>query len=587
LAIPLAWSCANAGSGGETSDTTGTASGGANSAGGAAADGGSSVNSGTSTAQNGGNGGAGGTVETLPQIDNLSGASESHVIALVQEAIDGLGFKGSLEGPNPDDRFFVGKQYIAWLDQTGFYGKMNGLWRLDGGPGDRLDFALRDGARPLNTFIVGEHGEGKWPPGYPGAEHVEFPNSTPEANDDPTCGNTDWCNQYALNEAAPVTDPDVPWWSACNPGKALFSEKHLPVVEESINGGLKVVYEGRLVKEADGDGLYDGDDCHQDYLFDDGIRRAVYYRVGFELFADDDYVVRTMQVRNPIGNPAFTGPMSFIGGFVLTAWPSPHPLKRFDRYIRPRAKNIVDTAHALTLQAGMWNDHQLTPTAGDEVFGWLEQGFGLSHSNAHIAGQTVVMHHVGATDNGDTGFCLCSVHGGLEIGGGLLHGGIALPVPAGGVSIEARRRLALPGPVTTKVLTYEAESSPVLQHGSGVAEGDGWLAQVGKHTASHIVFGPYASDWGGQSAVAQFHLMVDNATPNDDPVVAIDLFDVTTQEDLASAIIRRKHFNQSQVYQPFRLVADMLGRKGHVMETRVWWHGQADAKIDKIVVSTY
>ncbi len=73
--------------------------------------------------------------------------------------------------------------------------------------------------------------------------------------------------------------------------------------------------------------------------------------------------------------------------------------------------------------------------------------------------------------------------------------------------------------------------------------------------------------------------MVDNATPNDDPVVAIDLFDVTTQEALGSAVIRRKHFNQSQLYQPFRLVADRLGRKGHVMETRVWWYGQGDAKI--------
>src|SRR3954470_12456368 len=63
---------------------------------------------------------------SMPLIHNASGASDAHVLDLTQAALNGLGFSGP-EGPNQDDRVFVGRYYLAWIDQTGFYGKMNGL----------------------------------------------------------------------------------------------------------------------------------------------------------------------------------------------------------------------------------------------------------------------------------------------------------------------------------------------------------------------------------------------------------------------------------------------------------------------------
>src|SRR5262249_35573328 len=187
----------------------------------------------------------------LPAIFDASGASPSRVHALVRAALTGLGFDpSSPEAPSVDDRVFVGHRYLAWLDQTGFYGKMNGLWMLDGAPGDALDFVMKDpDGRPVNVFVPGEDGEGAFPPGHKGSEHVEFPNRTPEPNDDPGCAQRDWCNQYGLNEAAPITNPKIPWWSACNRGAAGFDDKHDPVSVTNLpDGGVKLVYEGPLVK---------------------------------------------------------------------------------------------------------------------------------------------------------------------------------------------------------------------------------------------------------------------------------------------------------------------------------------------------
>src|SRR5690348_10613806 len=54
---------------------------------------------------------------SLPLIHDASGASPARVKALVHAALDGLGFDPSApEGPNPDDRVFIGKHYLAWID---------------------------------------------------------------------------------------------------------------------------------------------------------------------------------------------------------------------------------------------------------------------------------------------------------------------------------------------------------------------------------------------------------------------------------------------------------------------------------------
>lgn len=525
----------------------------------------------------------------FPLVHDLSGAPRAHVISLVQRAIDGLGFPASNgQGPRAEDRIFVGRYYLAWIDQTGFLGKMNGFWRLNGQDGDALDFVVTDpDGRPVNFFAVAEDGDGRWPPGYPGAEHVEFPNRTPEANDNPSCAATDWCNQYGVNEAADITNPAIPWWSSCNVGAPGYDSVVAPVIEQAFDGGhgLKLIYETPLVKVADGDRTYDGDACNQDYLFADGVRRRVYLRLGYELLGDKDHFDRTMQIVNPAENPVFSAPMSLIGGFVITAWPNPHYLKRIHRYLRPEGAGLRDDTHDLNLEPGVWRAHQFPPGASDEVFGWLGQPVSFSDSDSFVIGRSTTLAHVGPSDNVDVGFCFCTVHGGLELGGGLIHGGVSLPIVSGTSTIEARRRLTFPaeGPgsaVFSRV--YEAETD--LSHSTGAVDADGWSASTAANTAGHLAYGPYAVDWGGGAGQAVFHVMIDDNTASDDLVVTLDVYDATAAQVIGQRAIHRRQFRDRSVYDRFAVNFDLQGRAGHQMETRVVWLDNAYIRLDKVVV---
>jgi hypothetical protein len=524
----------------------------------------------------------------LPAIHNHSTASAARAIALVRAAVDGLGFgAGSVQGPVEADKVFVGRYYLAWIDQTGFYGKMNGLWRMNGAAGDALDFVLKDGARPVSSFIVGESGDGRWPPGYRGAEHIEFPSRTPESDDSAACASRDWCNQYGLNEGSSVTDPDIPWWSACNAGAPGWGDLFPPVVESPLpGGGLKLVYRGRLVKQADGDGRYNGDACHEDWLFPDGVRRPVWLLVGYELFGDRRSFDRTMQIENPAGNPAFDGPMSLIGGFVMTSYPTTHPLKRIGAFLRPEAAAVSDPRHGTTLQAGQWNAHGYPASSSDEVFAWMNQPFSMSVTNAYAAGQSFTLSHVGPSDNADVGICFCAVHGSIEMGGGLIHGGVSLPIAGGASTIEARRRLELPGTGTgaAVVHVYQAESD--LNHNFGRADADGWSANTAADAAGTMLFGPYATDWGGLSAHAVFDLMVDNNRADNGVVVTLDIYDADADRILVIREVRRRELAAPFAYQGFALDADLAGRAGHRMEARVYWHDISYVRVDKVTVTT-
>ncbi len=375
----------------------------------------------------------------IPPIHNMSDTSAEHVEMLVRKALDGLGFDGAQEGPNANDRVIVGQYYIAWIDETGFYGKMNGLWILNGASGDELDFVLKDNDRPVNSFIVGENDDGQFPSSYQGAEHMEFPNRTPELNDDPNCAKKDWCNQYSLAEAVIIKNARIRWWEACNVNRPSFSEKHAPVlVATLLDGGLKLVYEGRLTKEADGDGNYDGDACHEDYLFPDGVRRRVLLRMGYELHPREKYIDRTMQFVNPLGNPALDGDMSLIGGFVMTEYPAMHPLKKLTFW---RAGLSDLQVGSVPLLKGVWTDLGQPARSEDVLVGWAGQPLQVSPVAGASPGRTYTVENTGPSDNADVGACLCSVHGAIELGGGLLHKA-SLGIAGGQKSLEARRRLS-------------------------------------------------------------------------------------------------------------------------------------------------
>ncbi|MCA9539154.1 MAG: hypothetical protein KC620_09735 [Myxococcales bacterium] len=524
----------------------------------------------------------------LPLLHDLSGAPPDRVEALVRRALDGLGMHAAT-GPSPADRVVITPYLLAWIDQTGFPGKLNGLWTLNGDRLD-LDFVLLDGERPINQLVPGENGDGRWPAGYPGAEHIEFPNRTPEANDNPACADRDWCNQYGVAEADPITDGDIPWWSACNRARPGFDARFEPVEVTPRAGGLTLWYAAPLVKMADGDGRYDGDDCGADYLFADGIRHRVWLRLGYEFDATESHLDRLVQVENPAQNPAFDGPMSFIGGFVITRWPQPHPSKSIDRFWRAESRDggfrwgDVD----VRLPAGQWVDLTGYPRFDrqDVIIAWAGQPLSFSDRAAYATGRALTLSHVGPGDNDDVGACLCAVHGGLELGGGLLHGGIALPVPPGERSMVARRRLTLrreaPPPMPRRIV-YEAEG-PELRHNLGRADGDGWSAATDRDSEGHLIFGPYARDWGEGRALVGFRLLVDVVNAADDEVVVLDVYDADADQILASTHVRRRSLPGPFAYADFVLAADLAGRAGHAIETRVWWTDRSYVRVDRVEV---
>lgn len=520
-------------------------------------------------------------VAGLPRVYDFSGAGVGEVDGLIRRALDGLGLDGQ-SGPSSTDRIFVNRWYIAWIDETGFYGKMNGLWALNGDV-DQLEFELLDGQRPVNALVVGEFGRGEWPGGYKGSEHIEFPNATPEPDDDPNCAEPgSFCAQYSLNEALEYTDEDIGTWRSCNPGIPSFSE-HFPPIEVSVRpDGMRLMYEGPLTKEGDFGGSSTGSNCHRDFLFPDGIRRRVYARVGYDLGADAQHIDRLIQIRNPEGNPEFDGPFSFIGGFVMSRFPSPHPLKRLHHFARPkdRSVNVQWNSRRINFEADAWTAMPTDTPEQDVVLGWANQSVSLGSSPLFAAGKSLSISNHGPNENGDTGFCLCVVHGGIEMGGGLRVGAVG----GGRISEISIRRLTLHNDVRTAARftrVYEAETD--LSHGLGRAEDDGWTANV-LDEAGHLVFGPYASDWGDRPIAVTFRMMIDVINNTAEEVVTIDIYDATAQEVVASAPVTRGQFNAALQYQDFELEADLSGRLNHQFETRVFWHDISYVRVDRVTI---
>ena len=515
-----------------------------------------------------------------PTLDYASNLDLATATALAERAVASLGFaSGDPAAPAASDHLVVTRHLVAWLDATGFYGKLQGLWTLDGTASPT--FLLRDlDDRPVNFLVVGENGDGRWPAGYVGSEHLEFPNRTPEPGDNPACAAGDWCNQFGLAEATPITDADIPWWSACNGSNPAYTQRFAPLVVND-DGPLELVWDGRLVKRADGDGTYDGDNCGADWLFPDGIRRPVYLQTGFRIAVDAPSLERVARFRNPSTNPAFDGPMSLIGGFVLTSWPNPHPLKQLHRWLRPETTAFADPISGLTYLPATWTRQYDLPASGDKVFAWLGQPLSLSSSDRYLGGASVRMSHDSGVDDNDTGACLCRVHGGLELGGGILHTGASLPVAPGAWSPWAIRTLTFPNEGAARRIDYAVSA---LGHSVGRADGDTWVADVANDTEGHLLFGPYATDWGGGTLRAGVELAVDVADARTETIVRLDLYDADAGQVVAERDVPRAAFRAGGVPQWLTLDADLAGREGRRMEFRVWFSRRAAVRAYRTAV---
>jgi hypothetical protein len=379
-----------------------------------------------------------------PVLVNKSGISDAYAGTLVQRALEGLGFNAAApDGPNKNDLVFVGQYYIAWIDQTGFYGKMNGLWLLNGFPGDSLNFLHMDNGRPVNYLGVAEKGDGMWMQNYTGAEHYELPQLIDEPGEIPFNG-MDFANWYSVNEAGRILGAHLPHWKSAMNYRMGFSILNEPFERTETARQLYVNYESPVTKESDGDLIKDGDHAHANMIFADFIRYPFFLRTGYTLYGDKPYFERHYQYRNGDNNPAFTsleiGDWSLIGGIVVTAVNSPYGYKTgLNKFVR------VNEFSVGSFQVDTWADVDPRQSGPPDVLWHYGQSYTMSNNASFEPGNSI---HVTTTSNGsratDMGGCTCYVHGGLEIGGGVLIGSDVVPLGPGALSKIDTRKFLFP-----------------------------------------------------------------------------------------------------------------------------------------------
>jgi hypothetical protein len=150
---------------------------------------------------------------------------------------------------------------------------------------------------------------------------------------------------------------------------------------------------------------------------------------------------------------------------------------------------------------------------------------------------------------------------------------------------------SFPAPAKNQDLIYIRENSSrweaegaSISHKTGHNDGDGWLCQTGIDIPNdHMVYGPYDNTIPAGPNVAEFRVMIDNNTADNNPQIDIDVRDATSGAMLASQTITRQQFPVAGSYTSFTLPFTMPA-DNHSLELRVYWRGGAYIKVDYVSV---
>lgn len=130
--------------------------------------------------------------------------------------------------------------------------------------------------------------------------------------------------------------------------------------------------------------------------------------------------------------------------------------------------------------------------------------------------------------------------------------------------------------------TFEAEDD--FKHHIGRAEADGWGVAVGDTARRNtLLYGPYISDLAvGGPHELNFRIMSSEARNN--AVAAIDVYDINSQDILASREIHWNEFNN----RPMQYIDAPLyffSRPNQKLEFRMFWKGKSDVRVDRVTVA--
>lgn len=501
----------------------------------------------------------------------------AQVPALVRRAIAGLGFPPN-EGPRSGDLVFVGDQYMAWVDRTGYYGKLNGLWPLNGDAAS-LDFTLVEPTlagdqRPVNVFLPGEDGDGRWPVAYAGAEHYEIPRYKAGAH----------VAQAGLREANHFGSAAPETWRQCTnvDRSAGRWDAELGSNDLEIRPDGSVAVSNRAPLAIVARFRPDAYTCGSAFPFNNEQPGEMELVQGYVFDPRGSKIERNYQLlnRSPLDYRSQTSVDKLIGGMLLTDWPRPHYLKQFQRYGAWDTDTLAQEERFPYAGTGQVGDHIDVREHGKR---WL------SATAKPIAGRSIRIEQ--ATGQGDVGHCLCRAHGGVELGGSVLaklmlpgtdrpEAPTASPIHRRDVFLDGDRARSTAQVVTSRVL--QAEEPTETLHQVGSAEGPHWVARPGA-TAGFLYFRNYLPVPGGAIGQAAFTMGIDDVNGADEVVVRIDLVhDRATV--IASREIRRSEFRADDVQQ--RVVLDFeVPAQGGEIEPRVTWYARSLLRLDGLVLS--
>jgi RHS repeat-associated protein len=128
------------------------------------------------------------------------------------------------------------------------------------------------------------------------------------------------------------------------------------------------------------------------------------------------------------------------------------------------------------------------------------------------------------------------------------------------------------GPIVT---TWNANGGTGISHLCGRPDGDGWSVNVfNDPSGCWMQYGPYTTQLGAGSYVAQWTLLADNNSADNNTILRLDINDSTANTQLGYMYVTREQFTSPNVYQTFSLPFTLnSSQAGHQLEFRIYWYG--------------
>ncbi len=136
-----------------------------------------------------------------------------------------------------------------------------------------------------------------------------------------------------------------------------------------------------------------------------------------------------------------------------------------------------------------------------------------------------------------------------------------------------------------RTIVYAANDSRLL-HNVGALDTKGYwsIAPTAKSTVNYLVYGPFATDWGGGKGKVSFNLSIDNVTKDSQEVAILAVFDETLRTTVSWLRLKRSDFTTANTMQTFEFDMDLYGRDGDKMQLLVYWMNNSTMAVGDIKV---